>query len=269
VIELVNTSASCFTVLFLGPIKITSPFGGEKWQEGTTQVITWTDSSIPKPYCPHHTNSEFEFPEGCSVYLAFYDITLIGKSFSQNLVTHFSGVPSYSWTIPGSLSLGSYNIKICKGDSNICTSSNTFNVVTGTATTLSVVKNSSFGDNMYSYSLGSKNVKLGSYVFTAGTSEGIKINSITIGLSYTTNLFQNLHLVIEGGNKSFGDTETTPTGDDIFYGHLFIPAGSSATIDVYADIPNSATRFNDVWTQILSCQTNSVISNVVISCPAN
>lgn len=145
-------------------------------------------------------------------------------------------------------------------------------VVTVSAATATVAKSSGFltataGTN-------ASNVKVGSYVITAGTTEGLRVTNLAVGLTNG------------GGNPTTGPIELTdvanlratytvqgqsmvslnsvnPQGSNNFSPDFTIPAGTSATVDVYLDVTN-ATAGETIQTT-LQATARGASSNVLLT----
>jgi len=88
---------------------------------------------------------------------------------------------------------------------------------------------------------GQPNARIGSYVFSASSAEGINVSTITLKAS-STFAFANLLVKVNGvqfgtvtGSVTYG-TSYTFSGSSPF----IIPAGGSVTVDVYADVLSTA-----------------------------
>ena len=124
-------------------ITVLSPNGGETWQKGTTQYITWQDNSPMPPTV------------ACEGYLPCYqrtyDITIRGSGLIATgaSVPIAKGVnsPSYSWDVGkflnntnylsgDYLSDGAYTIQVCISGTNTCDQSDSyFKITSGTIST--------------------------------------------------------------------------------------------------------------------------------------
>jgi RHS repeat-associated protein len=96
-----DTSNSNFTI---GQLTITSPNGGENWQAGTTQTITWTSSGVTG-------NIQIE--------------PYLGGIAQPNITTSAPNTGSYSWTIPPTYTPGTtYQMSISALSGNVWDFSN-------------------------------------------------------------------------------------------------------------------------------------------------
>jgi hypothetical protein len=112
----------------LSRISVTSPSGGETWMIGTTETISWFDSS-PKPMYACPVSFIGGVVGNCRSYQELYDISLIPAGsyyLSDNSQIIAESVPgnSYNWTIPNYLSGGLYMVQVCKTGTEVCGLSN-------------------------------------------------------------------------------------------------------------------------------------------------
>jgi len=142
---------------------------------------------------------------------------------------------------------------------------------------LVVSPNSALG--VQNVAAGVSGLRIGSYSFAASSAEGVNVNNVSVTLSPNgsaasnstpSNVFQNLKLMING--VQFGTTYGTlqQNGQYTFSGTPFnVPAGSSANVDVYADILSSATStYSNQYTpstQLSGFTGTGMVSNSAIS----
>jgi peptidoglycan hydrolase-like protein with peptidoglycan-binding domain len=106
----------------------------------------------------------------------------------------------------------------------------------------SVSANSAFSNP--TYTAGSTNVKLASFVVSAPTSSGIKISTINLDKDYSPAVdLQNLRIIASG--SQFGNTKATISDHDQVMmfstaSPVVVPAGGSVVFDVYGDIKTSS-----------------------------
>jgi hypothetical protein len=121
-----------------GPLKITSPNGGEVWQKGTTQTITWTS-----PYYFRATSADLKITQN------YVCTTQVCPAIAYAPNTIATNIPinqnSYSWNVGTivpisatgygiingtTLPVGQYTVQICEtGTSNCDSSDGVFNIV--------------------------------------------------------------------------------------------------------------------------------------------
>ncbi len=105
---------------------------------------------------------------------------------------------------------------------------------------LSVTTNAAYGNQ--TMVPGTQNARVGSFIITAGSAEGVTVTSITVNLSSdeaasTT----NMKLMKDGAQ--IGSTIANPSTSNLFSGFSFdIPASGSVVIDIYADFKSNANK---------------------------
>ncbi len=181
-----DTSNGNFTIGTTG-ITVTSPNGGENWQAGSTQKITWTYTGDPGP------SVKIELLKGTSVNSTITSSTSIGSN----------GSGSYIWTIPSDQASGSdYKIRITStsnssytdtSDGNFTIGGGTIPTITsinptsGTAGTSVTINGKNFGTTQ-----GTSTVKFGTVTATVTSWSDTKIvaiaptNSGTVNVTVTT-----------------------------------------------------------------------------------
>jgi len=113
-------------------LTVTSPNGGETFANGSTQTITWQDnimtaSMMPTYYdislVPYYGSCAGSSPCPLMPYHAPYTIAqnVSGGSYSWPIAGNLVAIPSYI-SIPD----GQYTIKICRTNSDLCDSSNSY-----------------------------------------------------------------------------------------------------------------------------------------------
>jgi hypothetical protein len=91
-----------------GSITVTNPHSGDCWQKGNTYIINWTHSG-------HATaNVKIRLYQGSSLILPITNST--------------SNDGSYSWSVPATISEGSYMIRVKTVDNNFYDDSDSFNI---------------------------------------------------------------------------------------------------------------------------------------------
>jgi len=88
--EISDMSNAFFKIAKLPVITVTSPNGGETWQAGTTQTITWTYTGKPDPY----------------VKIDLYSPGLLYRSITSSTSIGSGGSGSYNWAIPPTTPVG-------------------------------------------------------------------------------------------------------------------------------------------------------------------
>ncbi len=99
--------------------------------------------------------------------------------------------------------------------------------------------NANTGYSVPTFSPNMSNQHIGSYVIQAGSADGVRVTSLTVGLNthgnLTTNSFANLYVVTPNGQT----TPVQPSGSNNFSVNFSVPINQTATVDVYADISNA------------------------------
>ncbi len=123
-----------------GPLKITSPNGGEIWQKGTTHAITWTS---PYYFAAAYADLRVTQKYSCT--------TQICPAIAYAPYTIASGIPinqnSYNWNVGyatgyiggGTQTLpdGQYTVQVCQTGTDVCDSSDApFTIMSGSVSGL-------------------------------------------------------------------------------------------------------------------------------------
>ncbi len=113
------------------------------------------------------------------------------------------------------------------------------------APTVTLVKNGSYANQ--NINANTSNVKIGSYVFSASSTEGIKLTTLTLTFSSTTKLTNLSNLYIKIG------TTTTPivgipSASNNFTINVPVVANGNITIDVYASVGSATGTINTTLT---------------------
>jgi hypothetical protein len=120
---------SSFSIIVMPTITVLSPNGGEQWQRGTTQVITWTSSGV--------TNVKIELLKGTAVNLTITSSTPAASG-------------SFNWAIPASQAVATnYKIRITStASSSVTDSSNaTFSIFAPAITVTAPAAGNSWAKN--------------------------------------------------------------------------------------------------------------------------
>ena len=110
--------------------------------------------------------------------------------------------------------------------------------------------------------------KIGSYIIYSPNTEGVSISSLSVEIA-TSSYTNYQDLVVKIGGKQFGATTTVTSSTDIynFSGTPeVISAGSSTTIDVYADVVSNPTFPFSPATFLCGCSGTTTFSNTLVSC---
>ncbi len=108
-----------------------------------------------------------------------------------------------------------------------------------TASTLGISKNSGYGDQ--TVIAGTNNVKVGSFTLSAGSTEGVNVNTITVNLSTAeAATVTDLMLKDSSTGTQIGTTKVAPSTSNSISASFTIPASGTKTIDIYANIKSGA-----------------------------
>ncbi|MEZ0209198.1 MAG: beta strand repeat-containing protein, partial [Candidatus Paceibacterota bacterium] len=145
-------------------------------------------------------------------------------------------------------------------------------VVTGNTLTISTgagTFSSTTGFNAITVAPNSTNVKIGSFTLQAGSAENIKVNSIGVNPVVATYGITNLsNLTLKDGSMVLGNPVGNPaSGTSTFsFTDIVIPANSSKTFDVYADI---GSETSGSVTVAMAATYRGAISNTTTVSAAN
>ncbi len=145
-------------------------------------------------------------------------------------------------------------------------------VVTGNTLTISTgagTFSSTTGFNAVTVAPNTTNVKIGSFTLQAGSAENVKVNSVGVQPVVATYAITNLsNLTLKDGSTVLGNPVGNPaSGTSTFsFTDIVIPANSSKTFDVYADI-GSATSGS--VTVAMAATYRGAISNTTTISAAN
>ena len=113
------------------------------------------------------------------------------------------------------------------------------------SSTLTVSKYSGYGNQ--TVIAGTNNVKLGSFTLSAGSTEGVNVNTIAINLSAVeASSITDLMLKDNATGAQIGSTKVSPAGsantagDNSYSVNIAIPANGTKTINLYGNLKSSA-----------------------------
>lgn len=146
--------------------------------------------------------------------------------------------------------------------------------VWGTADTLSV---SAAGLTVSKYSgygnqtviAGATNVKMGSFVITAGSSEGVSMSSITVTLgTYEASTITNMYLKDNATGAIIGSAKNIPGTSNIYSlsPNLTLAANGSKTINIYADVKSDAAA--QTWIANIDADGSGIVTGNSVSADA-
>ncbi len=167
-------------------------------------------------------------------------------------------------TVTASLPGNSSNLQGLTSSQTSSSGSATGSALTLSTTPLTVTKNGAFANQ--TYAKGASAVKIGSYVFTASSAEGVNVSNFTVSVNSSSTNFQNLKAMI--GSTKVGSTYSTlSSGNYTFSGNNFaVPVGGTAVVDIYADILTTNTGAMGSVTSFVSCTGTGATTNTSVSC---
>jgi len=118
----------------------------------------------------------------------------------------------------------------------------TISIVNGTQRTmasssLSASKSAYANETMIA---GTNNARIGSFVLSAGSTEGINVNTIVVNLSANNAASLTDLLLKDTSGNQIGSIKSSPSTSNSFSVNLAIPASGSKTIDVYGNIKSGS-----------------------------
>lgn len=124
---------------------------------------------------------------------------------------------------------------------NIPGSNTLGNSITVTNATLTANKYSGYGNQ--TMVAGTNNAKIGAFTLGAGSTEGVNVNTIVVTFpNAVSSTITNLTLKDDATGAMLGSVQTTPSTSNSFAVNLPIAAGSTKTIDIYANILSGANN---------------------------
>lgn len=122
---------------------------------------------------------------------------------------------------------------------NVPASELTGNSITVTSAGLTAGKASYYGNQ--TVIAGATGVKIGAFTLSAGSTEGINVNTIDIGFANAvSSTITNLTVKDKDTGAMFGSAKSTVSTTNSFAGSVNIPASGSKTYDIFADIKSTA-----------------------------
>ncbi len=166
-------------------------------------------------------------------------------------------------TVAASLPGNSSNLQGLTSSQTSSSGSATGSSLTLSTTPLVVTKNGAFASQ--TYAKGAPATKIGSYVFTASSAEGVNISNFTVSTNASSSNFQNLKAMV--GSTSVGTTlSTISSGNHTFAGNFSVPVGGTAVVDIYADILTTNTGDMGTFTSFVSCTGTGATTNTSVAC---
>ncbi len=172
-------------------------------------------------------------------------------------------------TVTVSLVAGSANADLTKSGGNISTGAVTANQLTVSQGSLSLSKYTAYANQ--SMIAPQTAVKLGDYTLTAGTTENLNLNTITVnflgsGASTTaTSSITDVYVVY--GNKTSSNKSTIVSGDNSYAVNYTLPAGQTIDVSVYGTLGSGLGGADVIVTKLqIAGQTSQ--SNQTVTVPS-
>ena len=173
---------------------------------------------------------------------------LIPANTTRILSLKLDVVSTATSTITGSLTAGASNYQGQVSLSTGGTTAVTANALTVTSNPFQAKLNTAIGATGNNLVKGQGNARIGSWVLSASSAEGINVSTITF-IASGTFPFANLTAKVNGvqfgnvdGSVTAGDTETFAGASP-----AAIPAGGNITVDLYADTLSTATNIGNSY----------------------
>ena len=206
-------------------------------QVGSTHDIVYgANNSVPY-------GSATDFSLGSSLILPAGQTTVVDVYADAQTTTGVNLANNETVTVylAGSSSLSNGQGVSSYVSTSVPSSSVPSNAVTISTSSLSASKSTSYGDQ--TVVAGSNNAKLGSFALSTGSTGSVSVNTINITFANAvSSTITNLTLKDSATGSVLGSVITTPSTDNSFSVSLTIPASSSKTIDIYANILSGANN---------------------------
>ncbi len=168
-------------------------------------------------------------------------------------------------SVTGLLTGNTSNARGVVSSQTVSTAGVTGNARNFSSSALAVVKNSAVGNQTVTPN---SSVKIGSYVLTASSADGVTVSSLNILMGANATSTQNVMVQVNG--TQFGSTLAIPVASTVysFSGSPFmVPAGQSVTVDVWATISSQASAGTyTAITTLSGCSASSQNSGSNITC---
>ncbi|MFZ3043756.1 MAG: peptidoglycan-binding domain-containing protein [Minisyncoccia bacterium] len=113
------------------------------------------------------------------------------------------------------------------------------NTITVSSSSLTATKYSGYGNQ--TLIAGQNNAKIGAFTLSSGATEGVTVNTIVFSLAAAdTSTLTNLTLKDDATGAQIGTVLTTPSTTNTYAVNIDIPASSTKTINIYANILSAA-----------------------------
>ncbi len=139
------------------------------------------------------------------------------------------------------LGVGSSNAQgqVSLSSINVPASEVTGNSITVAASSLTATKASYYGNQ--TVIAGAQNVKLGAFTLSAGSTEGVNVNTIEVAIaSAVTSTLSDIMIKDHDSGLMFGSSKATVGTANSFSGSVNIAASGTKTFDIYANVKSGA-----------------------------
>jgi trimeric autotransporter adhesin len=147
---------------------------------------------------------------------------------------------------------GASNLSNAQGQSslqsaNVPSSNTSGQTITVSSSSLTATKYTGYGNQ--TVIAGSNNAKLGAFTLSTGSTEGVTVNTVVLTTT-TANAasITNLTLKDDATGQTLGTIITTPSTSNSFAVNFDIPASSTKTVDVYANVLSGANNGSVILT---------------------
>ena len=209
-----------------GSLRIISPNGGEIWQRGTVQNITWTS---PYYFAAAYADLKVTQTYNCTTQIcpaiAYAPYTIASTiSINQN---------SYSWNVgtatnyngqAATLPDGQYSVQICQSGTSVCDSSdNTFTITSGTANSSSITVTSPNGGEQWA----------------ANSTQRISWNAYNLGYTNAVDIYLGKNVYVPCAYSPYNSSSCNPVFQPTYTLDRNIAANAAYNWIVGTDINNN------------------------------
>ncbi len=272
---------------------IVAPAGGEQWQAGSTQTISW-DSPVGAanaveyivPFNAVEDANTQGYQIGTSLLTAgpTTDTWVVGTDVaSQN---DDNAIPPGEYVVkvqeavaPSSCPIGSacptetvtdasepFTI-VAPGNPAAASTTQTAPVATSSPATISVSAYGSLGATATTLPAGADEATIGSYVLTASNNP-VNLNSVTIQMSSSSaSLFQNVRVMVNGAQLGTTQGTVSNNGTYVFSSNMAtISQSNPMDLDIVADILPTASGSINSATTFAGCSGTDKVRGLAVSC---
>lgn len=185
---------------------------------------------------PDVTGTEFTFGS-----------SFIAKQGAVTVVDVYGDAKTAAGTNFADASTADIGVSVAAADTEGMDSGNTVSAIsevegfsrTMTASSATLTKASGYGNQ--TMIAGTNNARLGSFTLSAGSTEGVSVNTITVTLSADeAATVTDLMLKDSATGAQIGSTKVSPSTSNSFSVNFTLPASGTKTIDIYGNIKSGA-----------------------------